>query len=52
MALACGLLRPSAMVPDQKGDDADFEIVDKAREQSLGTVADGDAICPFPTAVA
>ena len=42
----CGLI--SAVGPNSEGRVCEFEIVRSAREQSPGTVADGDGTCPFP----
>ena len=37
-----------ATVPGAEGRVCSFEIVGSAAEQSAGTIADGDATCPFP----
>ena len=47
MAPACGSSRSSAKVPDSRGGDAASRSSKTVKEQSPGTVADGDATCPF-----
>ena len=52
LALACDLAPILGNGPGSKGRRCSFQIVDKFSEQSLATVADGDATCPFRIAAA